>query len=171
GTVLAYETDHFVRADLKIGGVQGGDTRKALGNFFEFNNRLLHLMVLVLLRRLQPVTATAITITTPWTERCTYGSTPERISPLASTVMIRAPMSVLSTPPRPPVRRVPPTTTAAILVNICPLPMSTSPTPSRDAAMAPASPAVAPEMTNARVLYRAIGMPDSAAISSEPPMT
>ena len=85
---------------------------------------------------------------TPWMPVRILGLTPSTSRPLSSTVIMSTPTMVLVTPPLPPARLVPPTTTAAWAGNILPAPMAIWPWPRRMAPMTPATPKRKPAKVN-----------------------
>ncbi len=75
---------------------------------------------------------TALTMTTPVMTRLVGSDAPIWASPASSVAMMSTPKNVLTTEPRPPIRLVPPITTAAIAESSSPMPAFGSDDPSRD---------------------------------------
>src|SRR5690606_36323994 len=114
---------------LEAHPVEGDDAAETLREVLDLEH-CGHLMIHTLVRRRHPVTTTAAMITRPCTATWAYGLTPIRMRPLARTTMMSTPTKLRSTPPRPPVSRVPPSTTAVMAVNMVPAPIVGISTPS-----------------------------------------
>ena len=85
------------------------------------------------------------------------------------TMTINVPMAVLITPPTPPVRGVPPTSTATIASRRKPFARFASPPESLTENTRPAIPAKAPEIAKARIFTRSTFRPEATAASSPEP--
>src|SRR5581483_10817705 len=92
------------------------------------------------------------------------------LSALFSTPINTAPINVPMTPPRPPMRAVPPTTTAAITSSSYPTPALGTPAPSRAASMTPANPTRSPFTRYVAKMTRCVSTPASHAACSLPPV-
>src|SRR5882757_3799339 len=79
-------------------------------------------------------------ITPALTICCQYEETPSKSRPLFITPMIRAPVNVPIIPPTPPLRLVPPITTAAIASSSYPVPPTGDPAITREDRIIPARP-------------------------------
>ncbi|MNM55792.1 hypothetical protein D3C81_669410 [compost metagenome] len=93
-----------------------------------------------------------MTITAPVMMRLVGSEAPICASPAASTEMISTPKKVLMIEPRPPIRLVPPITTAAMTCSSRPDPALGSAASSREIWNSAARPASAPIRANTRTL-------------------
>ncbi|MNT30303.1 hypothetical protein D3C72_1660910 [compost metagenome] len=90
--------------------------------------------------------------------------------PAASTEMISTPKKVLITEPRPPIRLVPPITTAAMTCSSRPEPALGSAASRREIWNSAARPASSPISENTRILYGRGSIPARRTASSLVPM-
>ena len=90
--------------------------------------------------------------------------------PASSTAMISTPKKVLTTEPRPPIRLVPPMTTAAITCSSMPTPAFGSAASRRADCMRPARPASSPVSANTMMRIGRGSTPASRMASSLVPM-
>src|ERR1700722_369169 len=138
GPVVADQTDDFARADGKIDIRQRDDAAEMFGYPFDGVERMAvvprtfaggHRPALP--KPPTPCTPTAMAISAATTICCQLGSTPIRIRPLTTDVVIRAPMTTPVSRPTPPCRRIPPITAAAMQLSSPPRPESGEPDPRR----------------------------------------
>ncbi len=90
--------------------------------------------------------------------------------PASSTAMMSTPKKVLTTEPRPPIRLVPPITTAAITCSSAPVPAFGSAASRRDDRKMPPRPASSPAMANTMMRIGRGSTPASRMASSLVPM-
>ena len=114
-------------------------------------------------------TITTINIIKPTTISCQKACTFIRISPLRIVAIIRTPPSVPITEPAPPIKDVPPTTTAATASSKLLAPKSPCPASSLELRIIPERAPHTPLITKARTIILLTRTPESSEASRFPP--